>query len=406
MDNLTPILNEITDIHRQLSLDIANSRKYYYSDYYKKLSLLTANVINAYDKQRVINLLLDLSAKSKHPKIQNIFLNESEILQQKTVLKSKPRNMQVLLTNSCNLRCSICDVYLKPYSLPNEAITFIKNNIPYLEKIIWQGGEVFLHKDFDYLMELAGVNNVTQDIITNGLLLTDNRLKKLAQYSVDLKISIDAVDKNTYEKIRVGADFDKLLSVLSSLKQYQDYAYSMAAVVTSLNYNQINELVDFAIKYGFFSIIFQRYTPYSNKSLILTDKQHDEVIRQLSALKQKADKKAIPINVYTDMQLENNEKPENEENKHQEEHKEEAKNDCYNLFCHAPWTTMFLDMDDKLMFSCRCKSTKIQNYDEVWNNNSAIAYRKMIIDNNNLYECCQACKNAGDNGKFSRRGLL
>jgi hypothetical protein len=40
--------------------------------------------------------------------------------------------------------------------------------MPYLEKIIWMGGEVFIYKGFEEMLDVGYSNNLFQEITTNA----------------------------------------------------------------------------------------------------------------------------------------------------------------------------------------------------------------------------------------------
>jgi MoaA/NifB/PqqE/SkfB family radical SAM enzyme/thioredoxin-like negative regulator of GroEL len=197
---------------------------------------------------------------SNEVKIRNSLLNEQEITEDRIFLTSKPRRMQVVLTNKCNLRCIMCNVHEIDWSFTDQKIKELKELIPYLEYIIWQGGEVFLHKNFSELFELGFKNKVKQTIITNGLLITPDIAEYIVQYGVDLAISIDCVDKDGYEKIRKNANFDQLISNLTLLNKLQDkyhnanFNMKMSVVVMKSNYDKLYDILEFAKKYKFSAI--------------------------------------------------------------------------------------------------------------------------------------------------------
>jgi radical SAM protein with 4Fe4S-binding SPASM domain len=60
--------------------------------------------------------------------------------------------------------------------------------------------------------ELTG-GRVEVELVTNGALLTDDAVRQIADVRLDvLDISLDALTKETYERIRVGLDFDAVIA--------------------------------------------------------------------------------------------------------------------------------------------------------------------------------------------------
>jgi len=234
-------------------------------------------------------------------------------------------------------------------------------------------------------------------------------------------ISIDSPKKEVYEKIRAGAKFDKLLEVLKQVYEYKqkkpNFNYSMAVVMMSLNYNQIEKIIDFAISYGFSSVYFQRYmADLSEDVLIPNEEQQKSIVEQLKYFKRKSENNEIPIRIVTNISLADNYNMQKDDTQQNAENIVENKNNnvTYNtsgndkLFCVAPWKTLFLDYNHTIRFSCYCTPADIdmsqcQRSDDVWNSAAIVKYRKSII-NNNFYSCCSGlCKNAGDDGKEVRK---
>jgi radical SAM protein with 4Fe4S-binding SPASM domain len=83
-----------------------------------------------------------------------------------------------------------------------------ENNLPAL-KLSWRG-EPLLNKHFTEMLRYAkakGILEVTS--LTNATLMNETICREIVEAKLDqLVISIDGFSKGTFEKIRVGADFD------------------------------------------------------------------------------------------------------------------------------------------------------------------------------------------------------
>lgn len=136
-------------------------------------------------------------------------------------------------SNACNLRCVMCfhvDVDLpvtKTTAVQNMTMdTFkkivdecAKNSLPAL-KLSWRG-EPMLNEHFTEMLRYAkgkGILEVTS--LTNATLMNEKICREIVAAKLDqLVISIDGFTKETYEKIRVGADYDTVMNnVLNLLK--------------------------------------------------------------------------------------------------------------------------------------------------------------------------------------------
>ena len=103
----------------------------------------------------------------------NRLLNDEEIRDRKTVLKSWPRELMAILTSRCNLECIMCTREVLNKLLPEEAAMKLTGLFPYLETVDWQGGEAFTVPYLKKLITRAGEHEqLRQWITTSGILIT------------------------------------------------------------------------------------------------------------------------------------------------------------------------------------------------------------------------------------------
>jgi MoaA/NifB/PqqE/SkfB family radical SAM enzyme len=86
-------------------------------------------------------------------------------------------------------------------------------------RLILSGGEVFVHKDFFFIMSEAHKRGFQIHVYTNGLLLSESRIDKLAEYWPDtVSISIYSENSSLHDEItRVKKSYDKSISALNRL---------------------------------------------------------------------------------------------------------------------------------------------------------------------------------------------
>lgn len=363
--------------------------------------------------------------------LYNLFLNEQEIAQEKTVLKSNPRIMLVMLTNKCNLRCPMCaTIHQKnQWEISDDFKQYILNNLDNLELITWQGGEVFLYKGFKDLFLKAKENKyLKQIIITNALLINEQWADLITQANhLDLTISIDSIEKDIYEKLRFGASFERLLQNLECIKQYRiknnsNITVTMRTTISDENIYTLDKIVDFAINYNINVLIWSPLIMEGNKQYSLKNKSDDDLLvikTNIDNALNKAQKNKIKI-IYLlekaeDILNERNKKIKEEENSKQEinlkqECKEEYK--CSNTedkkgnfiesseqssLCFRPWKQIATTVEGKLRPECLCLQDigdihNCKNFEELWNNDFMQEYRRKMISFNQQW-CCDNCKN-------------
>lgn len=152
-----------------------------------------------------------------HPKISHI--------------ENYPVDIIAEITNACNLKCAMC--FHADDALPvTKTTTTSLMKMEMFAKIVdesarhglcalklsWRG-EPMLHKKFIEMIQYAkrrGILEVTT--LTNGTLMDEAMCRAIVDSGLDqIVISIDGFTKNTFEKIRVGADYDEVFNNVETL---------------------------------------------------------------------------------------------------------------------------------------------------------------------------------------------
>jgi len=139
-----------------------------------------------------------------------------------------PLFIDIEVTSNCNLKCPFCATTFRSGKISKG---YVREE--YVKKIIDEGasrglygvkfnirGEPLLHpkiSDFVGYAKSRGLVDVYFN--TNGMLLTKNMAKKLICAGLDrISISLDGYTKEIYEKNRVGAKFETVLSNIQALQ--------------------------------------------------------------------------------------------------------------------------------------------------------------------------------------------
>ena len=141
----------------------------------------------------------------------------------------RPTTVMVEVTNWCNLACRMCGT--------NEA-TRTKGfmSLDIYDRIVAQSvalgvrnlalhtvGEPLLHGDLPEMIRRAKAAGLHVFFSTNGMPLTDAKVDALLDTPLDaIRISVDAFDAETYERVRVGGSFRRLLDNLRRLRRERD----------------------------------------------------------------------------------------------------------------------------------------------------------------------------------------
>ncbi len=97
-------------------------------------------------------------------------------------------------------------------------------------------GESLLHPRFiDFVEEAKAAEIGPVNLTTNGMSLTDEKMKRLLLAPIDLiDVSLDAYTKAAYEKIRKRGDFEKVTTNLERLIELRDALGSPTKIMTSI----------------------------------------------------------------------------------------------------------------------------------------------------------------------------
>lgn len=128
-------------------------------------------------------------------------------------------NMNILLTNGCNLRCKHC--YLSAGEKKEKELTVDewKNVLLQFSEnggktLCISGGEPLVYKGFDLLVKYAKELGFEVKLNTNGILWTDSMIEDLSQYLDEVQISLDGYDEETNSIIRGKGFFSKVYSTI------------------------------------------------------------------------------------------------------------------------------------------------------------------------------------------------
>jgi len=130
--------------------------------------------------------------------------------------KILPPILVIELTNQCNINCIMCPTKYKMNGYMDfKLYTRIINQARSASKtiLLYFRGEPLLHPNLIEIVEYAKENTNTRIILsTNATLLTKELSEKIIKSKLDdIVFSIDGDTKYTYEKIKTGADYDKII---------------------------------------------------------------------------------------------------------------------------------------------------------------------------------------------------
>lgn len=332
--------------------------------------------------------------------LRNKFLNFQEYLEKRVTLESRPVRMIVSLTHRCNLKCIMCyEKNFPSWDLPEPLARSVEEFFPYLEFLQWQGGEIFVYPDFTRLFDRAAAcPDLQQSIVTNGLLLNEEWAEKLAAAGSRVCVSIDGFTRETYEKVRAGGSFDRLLQNLDALRRARRAVaprafscdLSMNFVVLRSNYTQLERLADFAAEYGFGYV---RTFAGDTTNLLADDPHKAEDVRAdreivgwlrktMPAVQAAAEARGVRFRNDFPLGGEPGITPA------QEPPRRDPRR------CHAPWSNLFVVTAGEVRPDCFCRvpcAAGGGGLAEQWNNEGMRRYRQKLIEGAVDGFCSEPC---------------
>jgi radical SAM protein with 4Fe4S-binding SPASM domain len=165
------------------------------------------------------------------------------------------------VTFVCNSKCPSC-----PYT--NSSIREDYKDAPFISPALFKkiadecgpfgsyirltgGGEPLLHPNMVELIEYAKAKGAKIGLINNGSCMTEETAKRLLACETDMiEFSVDAADKETYDKVRTGLDFDKLVANVKRTVALRNEMKSPTKIIVSVvNQAIVRDKIDEIVKF-------------------------------------------------------------------------------------------------------------------------------------------------------------
>ena len=299
----------------------------------------------------------------------------------KVIHRGEPFAISIEPTTSCNLRCPECPSGLRSFSRPTGMLDFdhFKNiidqftsNLSYL--ILYFQGEPFLNPDFFKFIRYACIKKIYTVTSTNAHFLNDDRARETIESGLDkIIISIDGTDQNTYEKYRIGGNYNKVLEGIQNLLYWkkklnkQNPIVAIQFLVFKFNQHQISEIKELHKKLSTDQLYLktaQIYDFHKSPELIPDNPRY-------SRYRKENDNYKI---------------------------KNRLRNECWRM-----WSSTVITWDGKVVPCCFDKDAKYvlgdlskNSFSEIWNNTNYLKFREQIITARNDIYICRNCTNGSN----------
>ena len=180
-----------------------------------------------------------------------------------------PTMMDIEPASRCNYACGMCILHTWKNRKRADDMTFemfrrLLDQQPGLWEVKLQGlGEPLLNRDLADMVALCSERSIWTRTTINGSLLHmhDNARRLLEAGIGEVQVSLDGADKETYEAIRRGGDFDRFAENCRLFNRlaasYRSTSATRAFVlVQRANFHQLDEILSFCAGVGFQRVIF------------------------------------------------------------------------------------------------------------------------------------------------------
>ena len=141
-----------------------------------------------------------------------------------------PYMIEVEMTTRCHLRCTICehtywkDEEYKRQDLTYDKFVFMLEQFPRLKYINVTGeGSLFANKDAIRMLEYLKRRKIYATVVESFSAIREEELDALVRNTVGkVVLSLDGASKPVYEKVRVGAQFEKVLENVEKFKKIRE----------------------------------------------------------------------------------------------------------------------------------------------------------------------------------------
>jgi len=289
-----------------------------------------------------------------------------------------PRSIQIECTTRCNLKCEFCELSYwteKPSDLKLANMEKMVAHLPDLKRLDLTGiGESLMNREFFKIVEFLKSRGVYVTLNDNFTLMTESVARRIVELGVDqIFLSLDGATKETYEKIRAGANFEKVLQNARSLvrikremRKWQPEV-KINAVVCSANYHELSGIVELAHEIGIGMVQFVNVMTFENTTSLDTQRVKREVTEKLEAARNRARQLDVVV-------------------------KAELFEKLPVRQCDFPWKRNFVTYDGHVHPCCHTTQTgdrKAQNlrsfgnlidnsFDEIWNNEGYTTFREKM----------------------------
>lgn len=222
------------------------------------------NIIQSATRQHLIDSIDDGTYRYCNEKQCTYLLNTVDRFH-KTHKDAHIKHLRLGIDDSCNLKCPSCRNNLVFHKSGNtfdvriELANKINHWLSKYKRDIWihvgSDGDPFAsHVYRHFLQNTPHKQNISYSLLTNGLMFKDfvHKIPHVMNGLVRLGVSIDGASRHTYEKLRLGGRWDKVLEgiyAITEAKKQHNFTLHWHMVVQEDNWREIPLMLELAHKH-------------------------------------------------------------------------------------------------------------------------------------------------------------
>ena len=174
--------------------------------------------------------------------------------------------LRLAIDDSCNLRCPSCrkgmifhkegSTFRRGIKLADSVNRWLGSQTRPVQVHIGSDGDPFASHIYRHFMQKTpSAKNIRYSILTNGLMFKEfhTQIPHVLSNLTQLGVSMDGASPATYEKLRLGGKWEKIIENLehiSSLKSQCGFEFVLHFVVQKDNYHEMKNIIELATEYN------------------------------------------------------------------------------------------------------------------------------------------------------------
>jgi MoaA/NifB/PqqE/SkfB family radical SAM enzyme len=269
--------------------------------------------------------------------------------------------------------------------------TFALEILPHLTRIQFGGsnfGEQLMAPHWDTYFERVSKQKIGVSLVSNGTLLSPERIKKLVGAGVEFNFSLEGIAQESYEAIR-GYSFKKFLSIIEQTCEEKIRRADSGARVnlgftaSRNNIEEVTKLLRMAAELGIDRVTITHFAPWDESQRQHSLVYHKELSNKIFG---QAENLASELNLFVDLPRPFQIKNDLEESKYHERHPKSVSKPCYH-----PCESVSINESRDVMPCCATSAImgnlEKSTFSAIWNGNKYKKLRRTVNSPRPLVFC-------------------